>query len=91
MLVTVRRFIIQKGAGHPAPILLMQQAAINHQVFILEHVEDDLDIAVCCFFILFYGVDSDLCRLPLRETEHAGGDTAERDAFHAVLLGKPQT
>ena len=27
--------------------LFLQQTAIDYQVFILEHVEDDLDIAVC--------------------------------------------
>lgn len=32
----------------------IQQVAIDIQVIILEHIEDDLDIAVCCFFILFY-------------------------------------
>ncbi len=35
-------------------LVVIQQAAIDQQIFILKHVEDDLDIAACCFFIVFY-------------------------------------
>ena len=32
----------------------IQQVAIDRQVLILENIEDDLDIAACCFFVFFY-------------------------------------
>lgn len=35
----------------------IQQVAIDIQVIILEHIEDDLDIAACCF-LYFFTVDT---------------------------------
>ncbi len=69
---------------------LLQYILINHQIFILKYIENDLDIAASFFFILSYCVDGNLSRFFLRESEHAGGDTAERNTIAAVFHGELQ-
>ena len=50
MLVTVSAFLYAKRSrGNRLRKSTIQQVAINHQVIILEHIEDYLDIAACCF------------------------------------------
>ena len=72
------------------PVLSLCQCIVYIKVFVLEHVEYYSYPAPRRKLIFAHCPHGYLGRLALRKPEHAGGNTAKRNAFTDVFLGKLQ-
>ena len=66
--------------------ILFQICLVDGKIFVVEHIENDLDRATGSLFIISNRSNSDFRCFKLRKAEYACGNTAESNAFTIVFI-----